>query len=409
MRRADDLFYPLPAALASRKGLSSTAKLVWAYLRFRQGKHDAARPSVGRMARDLGLHKETVRTAVHHLERAGLVEVVRSQGGGRVNCYRARDASRVCDDQPTRARAAAVRPREEPQINAAPNERRRAGDGSTRDAGIDGARRCPATHVARSESAAGAPPESAAGAPPESAGQTPRENRALKEVLENTPEREKENMQANHDGNGDDHGVSPSQVAAHPERQTADGDGDGDGKGAAGHRPQATGNGDGDGAREEHAHANGAGTPPGEREQPAPGNPADVMAALVALAFPHGATEKQRVTLANAAEDAMRGGVPAAFIANYLVHPLAEGPPWKRIDRARMRAAEMCASASHAMERYVPSLAHLVEAACRKPCPVRLAWWLETRVNRDRLRMALAWPRACPPEAPREPSTETKG
>jgi hypothetical protein len=98
-----------------------------------------------------------------------------SDGNRARDAFRARDVSRgshgPCADALSRVEPRPARPRDRAQIDAAPNERRRTGDGSTRvvapeagsrDGAGDGARECPATYVAGSHVAGSnaAPPKS---------------------------------------------------------------------------------------------------------------------------------------------------------------------------------------------------------------------------------------------------------
>jgi len=85
MKRITEAFYAVPHTIASRRDLTATAKLVWAYLRWREPDHGPAFPGLARIAADLGLYIGTVRDAVLALEHASppLVEVQHTHGGRR--------------------------------------------------------------------------------------------------------------------------------------------------------------------------------------------------------------------------------------------------------------------------------------------------------------------------------------
>lgn len=83
-------FYPVPADIARRSDLTATAKLVYAYLTFRQGKNQDAWPGQLRIATDCGVSRGTVISAICQLKQLGLLEVRRPPPacGNRTNRYR---------------------------------------------------------------------------------------------------------------------------------------------------------------------------------------------------------------------------------------------------------------------------------------------------------------------------------
>lgn len=72
-------FLKLPVALASRSDIGGSAKVVGAYLCNRQGDNGSAWPSERRIASDLGMSRNGVRSAIKELSDAGVVRV-RSPG-----------------------------------------------------------------------------------------------------------------------------------------------------------------------------------------------------------------------------------------------------------------------------------------------------------------------------------------
>lgn len=73
----------LPLSVLLDVSLSPGARLVWAYLRHRQGSNGQAWPSLERIGADLGMGKATAARAVKELEKAGWLIVVRPQSVGR--------------------------------------------------------------------------------------------------------------------------------------------------------------------------------------------------------------------------------------------------------------------------------------------------------------------------------------
>jgi len=83
------LFFKLPQALAARRDLTATDKLVYAVIQNRMGGNDNCWPGIRRLSEDCGFKNiKTALAAVKRLERAGLIEVLRSETKGRVNHYR---------------------------------------------------------------------------------------------------------------------------------------------------------------------------------------------------------------------------------------------------------------------------------------------------------------------------------
>jgi len=97
----------IPAWLAARSDIPSTAKLLWAALADREGGNGCCWPSLRRLATDLGASTTTVQAAVHRLCSADLLTVeTRAVSGGRTsNRYRTRCASEtVAQTPPLRVR-----------------------------------------------------------------------------------------------------------------------------------------------------------------------------------------------------------------------------------------------------------------------------------------------------------------
>ena len=70
-------FYKLPQAIAARKDLSATAKLVYAAILNRLGKNSTSWPGIRRLAGDCGTSTGAIRRAIELLERSGLLAIER--------------------------------------------------------------------------------------------------------------------------------------------------------------------------------------------------------------------------------------------------------------------------------------------------------------------------------------------
>ena len=107
MKAGTEKFCQVPKAMAKRRDLTATAKMVYAVIRDRLGKNDCAWPGVRRIAADAGVSVQTVIHAVEQLEARGLMRVVR-QGNGRVNKYyfpAMSSRGAVVSDKPKRSRS----------------------------------------------------------------------------------------------------------------------------------------------------------------------------------------------------------------------------------------------------------------------------------------------------------------
>jgi len=76
-------FVQLPIEILMAKDLSPKARIVWAYLRHRQGENVDSWPSLETIAGDLGFSKSSAGRAVAELELAGLLIVIRPAKKGR--------------------------------------------------------------------------------------------------------------------------------------------------------------------------------------------------------------------------------------------------------------------------------------------------------------------------------------
>lgn len=81
----------IPHWLAGRRGLTATAKLLWAILADREGDNSCSWPSLRRLATDLGTGCSTVERAIAMLEAEGLVVIQRrdAKGGRTRSVYHA--------------------------------------------------------------------------------------------------------------------------------------------------------------------------------------------------------------------------------------------------------------------------------------------------------------------------------
>lgn len=72
-----------PTTVLMAKGLSPSARIVWAYLRHRQGENGDSWPSQDTIGRDLGISKSAAGRAIAELEQADLLRVNRPKKKGR--------------------------------------------------------------------------------------------------------------------------------------------------------------------------------------------------------------------------------------------------------------------------------------------------------------------------------------
>ncbi len=77
----------LELELLRNKSFTPTDKLVYGYLRLRQGGNSYAFPGIETIARDLAIAENTVRDSIRRLEIAGLLAVERNDRGGSGHCH----------------------------------------------------------------------------------------------------------------------------------------------------------------------------------------------------------------------------------------------------------------------------------------------------------------------------------
>jgi len=87
-----DRFYKLSMALASRADLTGSDKVVLAIIIDRMGHNGKCWPGTRTLARESGLHRETVLECIGRLEGCGDL-VVRRRGNGKGNHYALPDKS----------------------------------------------------------------------------------------------------------------------------------------------------------------------------------------------------------------------------------------------------------------------------------------------------------------------------
>ncbi|MEI7836726.1 MAG: helix-turn-helix domain-containing protein [Planctomycetota bacterium] len=85
-------FFKLPADVAARDDLTSSAKIVYAVIVDHFGNNGHSWPGVRCIGQESGLHPGTVSDCVHQLEQAGLVKVERSTWPRPRNTYRLANA-----------------------------------------------------------------------------------------------------------------------------------------------------------------------------------------------------------------------------------------------------------------------------------------------------------------------------
>jgi hypothetical protein len=121
----------------------------------------------------------------------------------------------------------------------------------------------------------------------------------------------------------------------------------------------------------------------------------DDIERLVRLAFPVGASEKQRRSLLSPAIKGHRAGVPYAFMANALTDPKTkELPFYQQIDRAVEVAGKVVAALNAAGPKQFRDLAHLVSYAAEDgdDLPKTVDVGLRTIPVAGILRRASTWP-----------------
>ena len=72
----------LPIDILEAQDLSPTAKVVWCYLRHKQGRKADSWPSLEKIGRELGISKSAAGRAVTELEKAGLLSITRAEKRG---------------------------------------------------------------------------------------------------------------------------------------------------------------------------------------------------------------------------------------------------------------------------------------------------------------------------------------
>ena len=76
-------FVKFPMDILMTKELSPQARIVWAYLRYRQGRNKTSWPSLESIGRDLGFSKSSAGRAVAELELTGFLIIIRPSKKGR--------------------------------------------------------------------------------------------------------------------------------------------------------------------------------------------------------------------------------------------------------------------------------------------------------------------------------------
>lgn len=98
MSRTDDTFIGVPFCLLGRTDLDATGKLLYGYLRYRQGNNGASWWSHSAMSRELGVSARTTKRAVARLQALGLIAVKRSVGRRNTNSYAVCDPAEKVSD-----------------------------------------------------------------------------------------------------------------------------------------------------------------------------------------------------------------------------------------------------------------------------------------------------------------------
>ncbi len=76
-----NLFFKIPQAIAARRDLTATDKLVYAVIAFRIGQNDSCWPGTRRLAQDVGTSRWVILKAVRRLEQVGFLRVQRHIDG----------------------------------------------------------------------------------------------------------------------------------------------------------------------------------------------------------------------------------------------------------------------------------------------------------------------------------------
>ena len=74
-KKGDLTFVKIPIVLLSDRSLSTNAKVIWAYLRFRQGNNETAWPSQETIAAHTGISRSTISRATSALRTKGWLTV----------------------------------------------------------------------------------------------------------------------------------------------------------------------------------------------------------------------------------------------------------------------------------------------------------------------------------------------
>ena len=112
------------------------------------------------------------------------------------------------------------------------------------------------------------------------------------------------------------------------------------------------------------------------------------------LAFPYGASPKQRQAVLNAAIAAARAGVPYPFMAAAVVSSNETGLPWERIDGSMKLAKDFVAALNRTGEKRFQDLAHVVAYAAEggNSLPKTVQVGLRMQNVAGFLRTASVWP-----------------
>jgi hypothetical protein len=87
----DDKFCKMPFLILERKDLLPATKLVWAILNDRIGNNGTTWPSVNRLAKDVGVSRDTVIRSIKQLSQKGLISVDKTFGTS--NSYQLQNAT----------------------------------------------------------------------------------------------------------------------------------------------------------------------------------------------------------------------------------------------------------------------------------------------------------------------------
>ncbi len=80
-KKGQPTFAKLPMVLVMDRELQASAKIVWAYLHFRQGENETAWPSQETIAQHTFLSRTTISRSIIQLEKLGWLKVFRTSAG----------------------------------------------------------------------------------------------------------------------------------------------------------------------------------------------------------------------------------------------------------------------------------------------------------------------------------------